>query len=226
MRKTLFRGIQKVPGIHLVEFVQFENFLVVINPKVASRSIINEKILISGGDSSSHGQISNHTEYMSRTQFVEFSNGKRVFAFVRDPIQRIVSCWRQKVSLPDNCFRLGGQYFVTYYPFIRAGMSLEHFIRSISSIPDWMSEKHFMSQSRLLMVDYVKYDALFALDRFGDAVQHLCRLDERLSFNKISNVTDSREFAEKLPPDIINLITKRYRDDFLLFNNAMTSSIY
>lgn len=78
------------------------------------------------------------------------------FSFVRNPLTRLYSCYRDKVvnaqQRRDRC---------TLSPYrIHFGMSFEDFIERVAEIPDKYSDQHFRSQSALLvhrgelLVDY------------------------------------------------------------------------
>ena len=87
------------------------------------------------------------------------------FSFVRNPLTRLYSCYRDKVvnaqQRRDRC---------TLSPYrIHFGMSFEDFIERVAEIPDKYSDQHFRSQSALLLhrgellVDYWG-----KLERFAD----------------------------------------------------------
>lgn len=97
------------------------------------------------------------------------------FSFVRNPLTRLYSCYRDKVvnaqQYRDRC---------TLSPYgIHFGMSFEDFIERVAEIPDKYSDQHFRSQSAVLLykgellVDYLGKLEQFAEDwevlstRFG-----------------------------------------------------------
>ena len=97
------------------------------------------------------------------------------FSFVRNPLTRLYSCYRDKVvnaqQYRDRC---------TLSPYgIHFGISFEDFIERVAEIPDKYSDQHFRSQSAVLLykgellVDYLGKLEQFAEDwevlstRFG-----------------------------------------------------------
>lgn len=72
------------------------------------------------------------------------------FAFVRNPWDRVVSCYKNKIKSNKNFSNFeyeDGVYadFVKYHKF-RAGMAFEEFISAVNSIPDEDADTHFRSQ--------------------------------------------------------------------------------
>ena len=126
-------------------------------PKVACTSI---KLAIEGGraeiKSSDEGAMSIHKKLTSRCahSLNRHTAGYFVFAFVRNPFDRLVSCYEDKVRKP---VQHNGQYFFSSdynKVFLKkllgaafhADMSFDEFVRLVARIPDIIADGHFKSQ--------------------------------------------------------------------------------
>ena len=88
------------------------------------------------------------------------------FAFVRDPWDRLVSCYRDKVRGEAKDFtgfdrERGVAHCLARFESIRAGMTFEEFVDAVAEIPDEEADEHFRSQHR------------FVCDRAGEVVVDL-----------------------------------------------------
>lgn len=67
----------------------------------------------------------------------------RVYAIVRDPVERLRSCWADKMQHIGDTFIYKG---FRIYDCFRAGMSFEDFALAVADIPDSQADPHFVSQ--------------------------------------------------------------------------------
>jgi hypothetical protein len=102
------------------------------------------------------------------------------FAFVRNPWDRILSCYLNKIKTDANSnndkFKDGVmkkfQRFGVFYP----GMSFESFVATVHDIPDDIADGHFASQyTRLVMDNKIVVDRVGRFEHFQHEVNSLLK---------------------------------------------------
>lgn len=144
------------------------------------------------------------------------------FTFVRNPFDRLVSCYRQKIiAAPTSTGQ--APLFRNYFFAMPANISFADFAQRVSKIPDAVADSHFKSQYALLhrkgelQVDYVG-----KFERFDQDWQPLAekyQLDPLLaqanvSKNKPGCHSDYRLYYTE---DLVQLVYERYRKDVETF---------
>jgi len=146
------------------------------------------------------------------------------FAIVRNPWDRLVSAYRDKIRQPgysDSEITDGlHEGLWSFGRMFRAGMKFDDFVTSIMNIPDYISDRHFRSQysyiydeSGTCLVDYIgRYELL------GDALSHIGQ-QIGISFADFPHVRPSSRspYTDYYTPKTRDLIAQRYATDLALF---------
>jgi hypothetical protein len=137
---------------------------------------------------------------------VDYENIKKCFVIVRNPFDRLVSCWQNRIvehqtmDLKPNLI----------------GTSFSNFIREVSKLSDDESEHHFRSQTWFLKGVECEYE-VFKLEELNKNWGKLCDMlgkKTKLPHNKKSNRKDYKEYYT---PELIELVNKRFNDDLNTF---------
>ena len=152
--------------------------------------------------------------------------GLFTFAFVRNPWDRLVSCYRDKIlgEAPDfTAFHptRGVAHCLARFDAFRAGMSFDEFVRAVAAISDEEADDHFRSQHTFvtnasgdLAIDYV--GRFETLDRdFRHVCQKLSAPHLSLPFTQAAIVP--RSYRAYYTPVARSLVAERFNEDFSLF---------
>lgn len=128
--------------------------------------------------------------------------GYRTFAFVRDPWDRLHSCWANKVRDTDQ--------FAQYYPELR-NADFDHFVRVISTWDLRICDAHVRLQSVLIPA---KVDVVGRFENLQDDYLRLSSwLGLPLGDLPNINVTKQRDQGDPYSPELRDLVGRLYRRD-------------
>ncbi len=148
------------------------------------------------------------------------------FAFVRNPWDRLVSCYRDKIlgEAPDYTSfdpQRGVAFCLARFDLYRAGMSFDDFVTAVAAIPDEDADDHFRAQST------------FITDRNGDlAVSFVGRFENlahdfrlacaragmpELDLPHAQAARSPAPYARYYTPMTRRLVNERFRDDVDIF---------
>ena len=143
------------------------------------------------------------------------------FGFVRNPWDRLVSCYLNKVVGPRpgrfNSFRVK-------YPLVGFNrMSFSDFVKFVCRVPEDLSEPHFRSQS--FSLDASALDFVGRFERFADDLTHLINhlgLDKRLlkwaTVKTNQSLEKTRHYSDFYTAETRRLVADRYASDIEQFN--------
>lgn len=145
------------------------------------------------------------------------------FAFVRNPWDRLVSCYSEKIRKdgdPEN-FTNGVSKVLIPYGVFKSGMPFSDFARAISEIPDRESDPHFRSQYTFIcsgkscrpMVDFI--------GRFENLEEDFKEIQKRidLPFALPHMLASKRNhYRGYYNPALVEIVARRYQKDVEIFS--------
>jgi len=182
-------------------------------PKVANRSV---KAAVAGvvrpgysGDPHLAGWQYQPASTLRRTGF----DG---FGFVRNPLDRLYSCYAQKFVLYGRMRNMPLEFW-RYGDAFHADMTFEEFVRAVAGIPDRIADIHFRSQHRFLYfrgeptVDFI--------GRFENLSSDWESVRERFGLPELEHYNRSphRSYREAYTPELAQIAARRYEQDIRLF---------
>jgi len=157
--------------------------------------------------------IHQHTSHLSHRRIPKKKTSYFVFAFVRDPYERLASCYRAKFNKEDESKFMFANYLFGY---LKNDDSFDEFVRKVSKIPDRISDRHFKSQHKLVFASGNKVDFI---GNFENLTSDFDEIRDKFGFeglpvlNKSSGKTATDLFSEETRA----LVSRRYKKDFELF---------
>ncbi len=155
------------------------------------------------------------------------------FTFVRNPWDRIVSCYSDKILHEDvtnykyknGVFR---RYIRKYKNLFYRGMPFEEFVKVISRIPDNRADRHFRSQ-RSFITDKNDNILVDFIGRFEKLPKDLAFLSKKADLKDIPFFHENKSKREKdyrmmYTEETRRLVAERYKNDIELFDYRFHSS--
>ena len=182
-------------------------------PKVANRSM---KIVIASHIGMQYRGDIHHAPWQFTPLALLRDNDYFRFGFVRNPLDRLLSCYAQKIvfyaremGMPSLLWRYGNTF--------DKDMSFAEFVNAVADIPDRIADIHFRSQHTFfyhrgrLMVDFVGH--FERLDEDWSVVREKTGLPELPHHNKSRHV----DYREAYTPELAAIAAERYKKDIELF---------
>lgn len=181
-------------------------------PKVACTSIKNAMFpnMDTGDNDSIHFAISHNQKIPLE------ANSYFKFTFVRNPFERLVSFYLDRVLNPTQNSK---KVFKKYYNGIfNPNMNFDELVDAVSSIPDQFADRHFVSQKAIIydsnnqcLADFIgKFENLLNDYKF---IKNKYGLAELKTYNKSPNYNYKEFYTLKS----LSKIYKRYERDVDLF---------
>nr|VFK68473.1 MAG: Sulfotransferase family protein [Candidatus Kentron sp. UNK]VFK73604.1 MAG: Sulfotransferase family protein [Candidatus Kentron sp. UNK] len=149
------------------------------------------------------------------------------FAFVRDPFDRLVSCYRDKIIFAgDGQDNTDVPYFEHFsINRIEAGIDFGAFVAVVAGIDDAQADRHFRSQYAALYEDGAL--CVDFVGKFENLAEDWARIAKRLNFSPtLASLNESRhkkapnikkDYREYYTPEIADMVYARYQNDVHAF---------
>jgi hypothetical protein len=145
------------------------------------------------------------------------------FAFVRNPWDRLVSCYKQKIREPGytgKAFKDGVAHSLLKHKVFRGGMSFSDFVGEVAKISDKRADKHFRSQhtfitdkSKSFIVDYIG-----RMEDIEEGFRFVCR---KIGAPEVELPhllkTDRKPYQEYYDDELKSTVHMRYATDIEMF---------
>lgn len=190
-------------------------------PKCANTSIKRAfmQMLNRTGNPHGQGQFRTISKWTAAYKYRKFFK----FAFVRNPYDRLVSCYQNKIADPRF-----------HYPFARFGFhantTFREFIETIVKYPDFLADQHFRSQAyELVITDDVKEpwvvpDFIGKVENIGPDWEHVIKEVYKISGRRLPKLprenvdkAHGKPWEDYYDHYLRGLVQKRYAADFEVF---------
>lgn len=148
------------------------------------------------------------------------------FAFVRNPWDRLVSCYRDKILLEVNGFthstiRPGIADCLAHFKGFFPGMSFEQFVDVVASIPDEEADGHFRSQYTFVAdrANRIAVDFVGRYERLSEDLNRVRDLQELPEFElpRLQAALSSVNYREFYSNRSRETVAERFKTDIALF---------
>jgi dermatan 4-sulfotransferase 1 len=153
-----------------------------------------------------------YAQHMKHREIAVLARDNFIFAFVRNPYERIHSCYKNKIEDVRN---FGGSNIFEKHG-IGLGVTFDEFVRRVSSLPDNKSDRHFRSQAWFLTLEGLLFPSF--VGKLENLSEDWDILEKRFGIApppKI-NVSSVKPLPE-MSVQTKSLICERYAEDFKLF---------
>ena len=153
--------------------------------------------------------------------------GLYTFAFVRNPWDRLVSCYRDKIQGEVADFTLFSQSGVANclarFDAFSANMSFEEFVYAVASIPDADADEHFRSQHKYLTNERGKIaiDFVGRYENLATDFQHIAErigLPKGISLPRLQANPRTVRYTDYYTATTRDIVATRFAQDITLFS--------
>lgn len=144
----------------------------------------------------------------------EFSNSSLVIGFCRHPLDRIISCWKDKINGPK--FHQG---FNKYSNFFYHQMPFDDFVQNIIKIPKEKADQHFRLQTFDLNIDRIDHLVRFEnIENDWNTARKMIKDHCGVTYPAMYHKNGSKKQSMKISSKSIKLIEEYYKDDYKILN--------
>lgn len=137
------------------------------------------------------------------------------FTFVRNPFERIVSCYEDKVLWLNES---DPYYFKGKTVFIPPNISFDKFVKIICGIPDYLADRHYKTQYYSIKKHALHYDFIGKVENLKEDWQFISSrqklTSEILNWNKNER---KKDYFQYFTWNSAKLIFRKYKDDVIRF---------
>lgn len=151
-------------------------------------------------------------------------DGLFVFAFVRNPWDRLLSCYRSKIdpARPDSAFYRDGVEinFWKYGDLFRGHMTFREFVRAAAAVPEEQADMHFSSQ-HVHVFDPNGHRLVDFLGHFESLAQDFVEVCATIGLEApvlpcLHRTTRGR-YEDDYDSDLAELVSRRWKRDIDVF---------
>ena len=194
----------------------------VLIAKVACSSI-KKSLMLESGDMN-FGEI--HRYYSNPANILvnydtphHLNKGYYSFAFVRNPYDRLYSCYKNKVAAvlkESETF-----YYKDFlWNYLKKDICFEQFVKKIVLIPDSLCDPHLQPQHYSVINDKKKYRPDF-IGRFENLAADFEPIRARFDLHKLEHRNQSQthkdEWKDYYTKELVDLVYQKYKKDFELW---------
>jgi hypothetical protein len=162
--------------------------------------------------------------YVKKRQILNKYQDYFRFCIVRNPWDRVLSCYINKINpdknYNDKWFKNGVALSLVNFKVFKGGMSFEDFIYALKDIPDNKADNHFRSQ-HMFIVDKNGNLLVNYIGRFEDittAFEHIC---QKMGLSDIVFPhllkSDHEKYRSYYNDRLIDIVSERYSTDIDMF---------
>lgn len=208
--KMLFEGPK-------IKYINKEKIGYLLNYKVASSSIYNSLITKETG-LHFEGDLHHHATQHLKSD-IENREDYFVFTFVRNPMERLVSCYQNKIiddPKKDNAIRFFTDVY--FWGYLGKSTSFDDFIRRINKIPNHLLEGHIGMQSDIVFDQNGNSRANF-IGKYENITEDFAIIQNKFQLPNLpkSNPSSRKDWRTYYTKESAKIVIEKYKQDIETF---------
>lgn len=194
-------------------FIVFDNSELIFIPiaKNASSSI-HAALFHYPENITSQQEVHKMEELLTKNSLSKNQKKYTIFAYTRNPYERLVSCYEDKINNKRQDF-LYKDYF---FGFLHQELSFEDFVNRISLIPHWLADRHFAPQYDLLFNKHTRTSNLLIYD-INTLPESFVPFATKGGFSNVSTYNKNpqqKDWKKYYTDEIAEVVFNMYKNDF------------